>query len=404
MDDERRGTPPPGLEAVRAGVSPEPEAVGDDDLLLRDWLPRSQLRVRHAGAPTRPRFAAIDAHNHLGPTPFSGRWATGTPDELAEVMDASGIAAIVDLDGGWGEALRRELARWAPLGSRVAVFAGLDYAIWAERSDFGDEEARRLRAGVADGARGLKVWKPLGLTARDATGRIVPVDDPRLDPLWAAAGELRVPVTIHVADPMAFFEPLDRLNERWDELQAHPDWHFWPMRPQAQPRAPGDPPGPANATSFPPELADAGAFPPFEEIIDGLEATVARHPSTTFIGAHVGCVPEDLGRVGAMLEAHPNWNVDIAARIAELGRQPYTARELFLRWPERILFGTDAAPDPAWWSVSFRFLETRDESFPYEPGAGPPSQGRWLVYGLALPDQVLRAVYADNARRLIGFG
>ena len=359
------------------------------DLLLRDYAPRSRLRVRHAGAPARPRFAAIDAHNHLGPTPFAGRWATGTPVELVAVMDASGIAAIVDLDGGSGDALRREIERWAPLGGRVAVFAGLDYPMWAVRPDFGEEEARRLRAGVAAGARGLKVWKALGLTARDPGGRIVPVDDPRLDPLWVTAGELGVPVTIHVADPVAFFEPLDRFNERWEELHEHPDWHFWPTRPRGEPGAPG--------------------FPPFDEIVDGLESMVARHPGTTFIGAHVGCAPEDLGRVAAMLDALPNWHVDIAARIAELGRQPYTARDFFVRWPDRILFGTDAAPDPDWWSVSFRFLETRDEWFAYEPeengegGGGAPSQGRWAIHGLSLPDAVLRAVYADNARRLIGF-
>jgi hypothetical protein len=412
--EESLHNPSPGAEALRGALPPtEPAAAStpSDDLLLRDWLPRSQLRVRWEGAPDRPRFPAIDAHSHLGRTPFSGRWGTGTPAELEAVMDASGIAAVVDLDGGWGEALRRELTRWAPLGGRIAVFAGLDYAMWAERADFGDEEARRLRDGVAAGARGLKVWKPLGLAARDATGRIVAVDDPRLDPLWAAAGQLGISVTIHVADPIAFFEPLDRFNERWEELREHLDWRFWPTRPRGEPQVRGLGPGRSPAPGLPPGPPDAPGCPPFDEIIDGLERMVARHPGTTFIGAHVGCVPEDLGRVGEMLAAHSNWNVDIAARIAELGRQPYTARDLFLRWPDRILFGTDAAPDPAWWSVSFRFLETRDESFPYEPevedgngGGGAPTQGRWAIHGLGLPDDVLRAVYAENARRLIGFG
>jgi len=378
---------------------------GLDGLLLRDFRPRQRLRVP-ATPIAHPSMPVIDAHNHLGPTPFSGRWATGTATELAAVMDASAIAALVDLDGGWGEALRRELDRWAPAGHRVAVFAGLDYAMWADRADFGPEEARRLRASVAAGARGLKAWKSLGLTARDPTGRLVAVDDPRLDPLWAAAGELGVPVTIHVADPIAFFDPLDAANERFEELLAHQDWHFWPTRPPGCPDLPG--------------------FPPFDEIIDGLEAVVARHPGTTFIGAHVGCVAEDLARVEAMLAAHPNWHVDLAARIAELGRQPYSARDLLLRFPDRVLFGTDAAPDPAWWATYARFLETRDESFPYEPpdpeeapgspeeGPGSPcapgspdaplpagSQGRWRIHGLGLPPEVLRLVYAANARRLL---
>jgi len=357
---------------------------GPDDppaLLLTDYRPVSRLRVRHAGPPARPRFPVIDAHNHLGPTPFSGPWAMRSAAELVDVMDDAGVAAIVDLDGGWGDPLAREIGRWAPLGERVAVYAGLDYAGWSERRDFGDEEARRLAAAARAGARGLKVWKPLGMSTRDAAGRLVGVDDPRLDPLWATAGELRMPVTIHVADPIAFFDPLDATNERWEELHEHPEWHAWPTRPTGQPDAPG--------------------FPSFDELIDQLEAVVMRHPRTIFVGAHVGCAAEDLARVGAMLERCPNWHVDLAARIAELGRQPYSARSFIVRWRDRVLFGTDAPPDPAWWATYERFLETADESFPYEPDEGPGTQGRWLIHGLRLPDDVLRAVYHENAQRLL---
>jgi predicted TIM-barrel fold metal-dependent hydrolase len=352
-----------------------------DDLRLTDFRPHSQLRARTRGAPERPSFPAIDAHNHLGPTPFSDGWERRTPADLVAALDASNIAAIVDLDGGWGDALRRELEHWGPLTDRVAVFAGLDYTMWPEHPDFGAVEAARLRDAASVGARGLKVWKLLGLRARDAAGRLVPVDDPRLDPLWATAGAVHLPVIIHVADPIAFFEPLDVSNERYEELRAHPDWHFWPTRT--------------------PTRRAMDGFPPFDELIDGLEALVARHPATTFIGAHVGCAAEDLGRVHRMLAAYPNWNIDIAARIGELGRQPYSARELILRWPDRVLFGTDAPPDPAAWQVYARFLETRDESFPYDPDGGPGSQGRWQIHGLGLPDDVLGAVYAGNARRLI---
>lgn len=354
-----------------------------DDLRLADFRPVSQLRPpgRRDGPLAGPAFPAIDAHNHLGPTPFSDGWGRQSANDLAGALDASNIAAIVDLDGGWGDVLRRELDRWASLGNRVAVFAGLDYAMWAERSDFGDVEAARLRDASSAGARGLKVWKVLGLRARDGAGRLVAVDDKRLDPLWDAAAELRLPVTIHVADPIAFFEPLDGNNERYEELRAHNDWHFWP------PRERGD--------------LEMGGFPGFDELIDGLEAVIARHPRTTFIGAHVGCAAEDLGRVDKMLASYPNWNVDLAARIAELGRQPYTTRDFIIRWADRVLFGTDAPPDPAAWAMYARFLETRDESFAYDTDGGPGSQWRWQIHGLGLPEDVLRAVYADNARRLI---
>jgi len=354
-----------------------------DGMPLASYRPRSQLRTAATFVP-RPRVPAIDAHNHLG-SGFGGDWVGRSPGELAEKLDAAGIEAIVDLDGGWGDGLRREIDRWQrPLAGRVAVFAGLDYEGWAADPRFGETEAARLRDGVAAGARGLKVWKTLGLRARGPDGRLVAVDDVRLDPLWATAGELSISVTIHVADPIAFFDPLDETNERWEELQEHPDWHFWPPRPGGRPDEPG--------------------FPSFDELLDGLEALVARHPSTTFIGAHVGCAAEDLDRVDRMLAAYPNWNVDIAARIAELGRQPRRTRQLFERWPDRILFGVDSGPDPAFYAVHYRFLETTDESFPYDVDEdAPPTQGRWAIHGLGLPDEVLRQVYRDNARRLIAF-
>jgi len=357
-----------------------PAASRGDSLLLRDYRPRTMLRTTYHEV-FRPRFPAIDAHNHLGLSAFSGPWANRPPEELGGVLDQAGVAGIVDLDGGHGDGLRKELDRWqSALPGRVAVFGGLDYDSWAADVDFGDREAAGLREGVAAGAVGLKVWKLLGLRARDPRGRLVPVDDARLDPLWSTAGELGVPVTIHVADPIAFFEPLDRFNERWEELRENSDWHFWPTRPRDAPEEDG--------------------FPPFDELIDGLEAVVARHPATAFIGAHVGCAAEDLARVSRILERCPNFNVDIGARLAELGRQPYTARAFFLRWSDRILFGTDTPPDRQAYAIHYRFLETCDESFDY--GADEvPGQGRWQIHGLGLPDDVLERVYRSNALRLI---
>ena len=353
-----------------------------DELTLRDYRPVAQLRVPNHAVP-RPAVPAVDAHNHIGPSRWAGSWAQASGAELALALDGSGVEAIVDLDGGLGDALRTEVDRWRTgLPGRVAVFAGLDYPSWSTDRAFGETEAAGLREAVAHGAAGLKVWKTLGLHARDSAGRLVAVDDPRLDPLWAEAGHLGVPVTIHIADPVAFFEPLDPSNERWEELRENPDWHVWPT-------------GQRGAT-------DADGFPPFDELIDALEAVVIRHPQTTFIGAHVGCAAEDLGRVSTILERCPNFNVDIAARLAELGRQPYTARTFFLRWADRILFGTDSGPDPRFYAIHYRFLETFDESFDYDVEP-PPTQGRWQIHGLGLPIEVLEKVYRENARRLIRF-
>ncbi len=232
------------------------------------------LRVA-AHHPERPRYPVIDIHNHLDSV-FGGDWARRTAQELVAVLDASGVETIVDLDGGQGEHLARELDRWRSIApARVVVFAGLDYDAWQDDPDFGETEARALRDAAARGARGLKVWKPLGLRARDPHGRLVAIDDVRLDPLWATAAELRLPVLIHIADPFAFFQPLDDHNERWEELEAHPDWHFWPTRP--------------------PDRPDVDGFPPVEELLDAFGRLVARHPRTTFVGAHVASSAEDLG-------------------------------------------------------------------------------------------------------------
>ena len=349
-------------------------------MLLRDYAPRPALRVASHHI-ERPRFPVLDAHNHLGPV-FGGEWSRRSVEELVETLDEAGVATLVDLDGGWGDALSAEITRYQePHPDRFAVFAGLDYAILPTDPDFGTTLARQLRRSASAGARGLKIWKPLGLTARDPQGRLVAVDDERLAPVWETAAELGLPVVIHVADPIAFFEPLDRRNERWEELRAHPEWHFHPTRQHAQHDEPG--------------------FPPFDELMDQLANAVARHPRTTFIGAHAGCAAEDLDLVGRMLEACPNWNVDIAARLGEIGRQPYSAREFFLRYQDRVVFGTDVTPDPKLYSIYYRFLETRDEYFSYDVEA-IPGQGRWMIYGIDLPDDVLRKVYADNARRLLG--
>ena len=344
-----------------------------------------------ATAVDRPCWPVISSHEHLGPV-FGGDWSARPVTELLATMDAVGITTLVDLDGGQGDALSRHIDRYqAPHPSRIAIFAGLDYDAWRTEAAFGELEAQRLRDSAARGARGLKVWKHLGLAARDPAGRLVSVDDGRLDPLWQAAGQLGLPVVIHVGDPRAFFDPLDATNERWEELHAHPDWHFWP--PAITQKTAAD----AGAATD----ADTAGFPGFDEVLGGLDRLVGRHPSTTFVGAHVGCAAEDLEFVSGMLERHPNFHVDIAARIAELGRQPYSSRRFFLRWRERILFGTDSAVDVETCRIYYRFLETFDESFDYATEPVPP-QGRWQIHGLGLPADVLRLVYADNATRILG--
>lgn len=319
-----------------------------------------------------PRYAAIDAHNHL--ETYKEGWPERPLSELLDVMDAVGLRALIDLDGAWGEdLLERHLDLFkAKAPERFAMFGGVNWAAWPEHGNrFGEWAAERLRAQVRRGAQGLKVWKDFGLNVRDQNDQRVRINDARMDAVWATAGELGVPVTVHIADPVAFFLPLVSTNERWEELQAHPSWHF-----QSPP------------------------FPPFLSLMEDFLEVMVRHPQTTFIGAHVGCYAEDLGWMGRAFERCPNFNIDFSARIAELGRQPYTARRFFMQYSDRILFGLDSGLNPDIYRIYYRFLESDDEYFDYSTAPAPPT-GRWQIYGLYLPDDVLKKVYFQNAARIL---
>ena len=340
---------------------------------LENYIPQSKLVVPQTDI-LKPRYPAIDAHNHLGED-FGGGWEDQPFEELIGLLDEAGIVRYIDLDGGWGEDLLdshlKLFKEKAP--ERFQVFGGVDWSKWVEMGDaFPEWAAGRLRAQKERGAEGLKIWKPFGLHVKDHVGKLVDVDDARLAPIWETAGELMLPVLIHVADPVAFFDPIDETNERWEELGAHPDWAF---------------------TSPP--------YPPFMHILDGLANLVTQHPKTTFIGAHVGCYAENLAWVGALLDRCPNFFIDISGRIGELGRQPVTARKFFLQYADRILFGSDMGPYPEAYKLIYRFLETEDEYFNYSV-MPVPGQGRWYAYGINLPEDVLKKVYFENAARVLG--
>ena len=342
-----------------------------EDIFLHQFKPRSFL-VNQVTQIDRPKFPVIDAHNHL--ELVGDYWMTHPVSELLDVMDRSNVQAVVDLDGAWGRDVYenhwKRFKEAAP--DRFILYAGVEWEKYAEMgTEFPEWAAEELRKQVKSGAQGLKIDKRFGLQFKDPSGEFIKVDDSLLAPVWEACAELNIPVTIHVADPVAFFEPLDETNERWDELHAHPEWHF-PSPP----------------------------YPSFLSIIKRFATLVRRHSNTKFIGAHVGCYSENLAWVSALLDECPNFNVDISERIGELGRQPYSARRFFLKYQDRILFGVDCTPSVEWYRLYARLLETDDEYFNYYL-TNPPRQGRWFVHGLYLPDEVLQKVYSLNARRLL---
>jgi predicted TIM-barrel fold metal-dependent hydrolase len=348
---------------------------GIEDLRLRDWTPLSQLR-----APvTRVDHSAvgcIDAHNHLGRwLSEDGDWIIPDVEALLRMMDERHVELIVNLDGFSGNELEANLDRYDRAHpGRFLTLCQLDWGRLAEPNG-----ATSLIATLEDcarrGARGVKVWKNLGLTFRDHAGRLLRPDDAGVVAVLTRAGELGLPVVIHTADPIAFFEPLDARNERLDELRGAKDWWF----------------------------GDRVRYPTFDELLDAHAALVLACPGTTFVGVHAGCAAEDLDRVERLVNLAPNYHIDIAGRIAELGRQPRRFARFVAAHPDRVLFGTDSYPiTDEQYRLHFRFLESADESFEYAPGEPIPPQGRWAVSALALDPALLAGMYRNNARRVFG--
>lgn len=337
---------------------------------LVDYAPLPKLvlastRIERAASPV------IDAHNHLGRWLSRGRWMAPDVDALVAVMDELNVSAMVNLDGRWGDELDANLERLDRAHpGRFATFCHID---WSGAADAGFTAAAvdGLERAARQGAKGVKVWKDLGRSVRGSDGALLLHDDPRLSPVWEAAGALDLPVLVHVGDPLAFFDPADTANERLEELLRHPSASW------------------------------AGHDVHHRRLLDRFESAIAAHRGTRFVAAHVGNLAEDLDYVDALLRRHTNVSIDLSGRMAELGRQPRRARRLILAHPDRVLFGTDTFPVVAeelrtW----FRFLETDDEHFAYSTQAIPP-QGRWAVSALDLPPDVLAAVYAGNARDLL---
>jgi predicted TIM-barrel fold metal-dependent hydrolase len=343
------------------------------------------LHVAETKVP-RARFPVIDFHTHLSSVdrraqPEKTRYNAERADALA-VMDRKNVRTMVNLTGGYGAALDEAVAYWqTPTPDRFVVFTEPWFSRFTE-PNYPRFQGEQIERAKRVGARGLKVLKTLGLYLREqgATGPLVKIDDHRFDQMWEAAGAARMPVAIHTSDPEAFFLPIDRFNERYEELSKHPDWSF-----------------------------HGKDFPSNRELHEARLRVVARHPKTHFVLLHVGN-SEDLAWVSEWLDKYQNTSVEIGARIGELGRQPRAARRFFDKYQDRILFGTDATPNgtqtpqqlfgDALYEIYFRFLETEDEYFDYAPSRVPP-QGRWKIYGLGLPEAILRKVYFENATRLL---
>jgi predicted TIM-barrel fold metal-dependent hydrolase len=343
--------------------------------------PEPLLR-RAAHIPTKARFPVIDAHNHL--------FADMPADRMCAIMDAVGVRTFVNVTGNCalpfdsqGYAIRRRdfsyyRREWMERRpGRFAAFTMAELARWDDFTldldhGFAGQCIATLEKETREGALGLKVTKELGLRFHEPGGEMIRIDDERLYPVWNKAGALGIPVLIHTSDPWGFFLPVDEHNEHSSTLRKYPGWSF-----------------------------DGSHFSK-ADLLEQRRRVMADHPGTTFICPHVANNPEDLDQVSALLESLPNVVIDFSARMDELGRQPYTARDFFIRWQDRILFGTDMPISEEMYRCHFRFLETADEYFDYPGYLGEmDNECRWKIYGLHLPDAVLEKVYNRNALRVV---
>ncbi len=335
-------------------------SAGQQSLTIEEYQPKSTL-VTTDHKVERAKFPFIDIHSHhWNPT-------LERVDQLVKEMDTINLRVLVNLSGGTGEELRKTVATMkGRYPNRFVVFANPSYDD-INTSGYGQRAADRLAQDVRNGAQGLKIFKNFGMDLKYANGGRVHADDPVFDPLFDKCAELKIPVLIHIAEPSAFFDPWDKYNERWLELKEFPQRARPPSR-----------------------------YPPFETLMAERNHLFAKHPRTNFIAAHLAFHGNDLERLGKLFDTLPNMYVDIAAVLAELGRQPYSAHDFLIKYQDRVLMGKDIY-DVNEYKWYFRALETRDEYFEYYR----KRHAFWRIYGFELPDEVLKKVYYKNALQLV---
>jgi predicted TIM-barrel fold metal-dependent hydrolase len=355
------------LTGLVACGQPKP-AQPAEPLGFEEYDPVSTLKVPEHKL-THSKYPFIDVHNH------QYQMDNADLSKLIAQMDSLNMGLMVNLSGRGFSSNETESTKFFDNAlanvqksnpKRLALFTNLNFGDVNDK-DWTAKAVKTLEDDVKKGARGLKIYKNLGFSVKDDKGKRVRVDDPRLDPIWAKCGELGVPVLIHTADPKSFWDPMDRYNERWLELKLH----------AGRKRSPNDP-------------------VPWEQLIAEQHNVFRKHPKTTFIAAHMGWYPNDLNKLDSLMKVFPNMNVEIGAVIAELGRQPRASRKFFEKYQDRILFGKDSWV-PSEYATYFRVLESDDEYFPYHK----KYHAFWRMYGMGLPDEVLKKVYYKNALRII---
>ena len=341
-----------------------------NDLLLKDFKPDSTLKAKRTEI-RKAKIPVIDMHNHL--TPVFNFTSNYSPQDLIKVMDEMGIVAMTNLNGGWGDTLVDNLNRFdRAYPGRFLTFCNLDFSLMTDMPAFSTHVKQTITEGAKQGMRAIKIFKEVGLRYKDSAGNVVLPDDDKLRVVWETAAKVDLPVLYHIADPLAFFQPLTPNNERIEQLIASPHWSFY---------------GPE--------------FPSRDKLLECQQKMLEKNPHTRYILPHIASNPEDLEYVSHLFDTYSNFVVDTSARVGDLGRQPYAARKFMIKYADRILYGLDAPPNREMYTISFRFFETDDEYF-NDRGESSDIPRRWMIYGIYLPDDVLKKIYHDNTVKVFG--
>ena len=353
--------PRPFLILVGSAITFAPSAFCQRHMLITEYSPKSTLVVPQHPL-TRAKYPFIDVHNHQ-----DSLMAPERLNQLVKDMDSINLQVMVNLSGGYGDKLETGVGNMKRrYKDRFVVFANIDFTN-IDAPDYSRRAAAQLERDVHNGAQGLKIFKNFGMELMDTKGHRIHVDDPRFDELFETCARLKIPVLIHTGEPWSFFQPIDKNNERWLELKTHPK--------RARP---------------------PNKYPSWETLMGEQHNLFARHRNTTFIDAHLGWLGSNLAELGALLDRLPNVNTEIGAVLYDLGRQPRFAREWLIKYQDRVMFGKDTWNRDEYFTY-FRVLETADEYFDYYR----KYHAFWQMYGLDLPDEVLKKLYYKNALRIV---
>ncbi|MCE9498939.1 MAG: amidohydrolase [Leptospira sp.] len=333
-----------------------------NDILLTEYNPVPVLKTEDARKTRMPSMDVIETHGHIGGS-FSG-----SPSEISKAMTELKIKKFINLSFTTGDDFKKLKSQFND--PRIIHFSTFNWKRIKESKDFVPAMLNDLKQDIANGTKGIKLWKNFGLNIRKENGERLTLDDALLEPLFLECEKAKLVISIHTADPPAFFGKADEKNERYEELLRHPEWSF-----------------------------NTSEFPKFEEVTKERERLFKKYPRITFVSLHFAEFSHDLEQAAKLLDSNKNVYLDIAARIDELGRQPYKTKEFLAKYQDRVFFGTDGPPDRGKFEIYSRFLETNDEYFDYFP-LHKPRKGFWKIYGLGLKKEILEKIYFKNAEKV----